>query len=186
MKNIIDTGVRGYLKWLQQDQPAIYAAAAPIIAQKVPEAFSDREQSIAMGSLMGLSDDATSDAAWLLTDSGTGSASAGATDVASAANSGAASSSITSAIASIVNGITQAYTTKQAADVAQQLNAQQLQRVAAGLSPLTISSNSLGIPTIMGAVAANPLTSGGLVLALVAGLGLLFALKGKRGSSARA
>jgi hypothetical protein len=41
MEEIRETGIRGFLKWLQQAQPAIYAKAAPQITQKVPNAFSD-------------------------------------------------------------------------------------------------------------------------------------------------
>lgn len=51
--NIQETGIRGYLKWLKHDQPAIYQIIAPHIVQQVPQAFSDFEQSRAMGSLMG-------------------------------------------------------------------------------------------------------------------------------------
>jgi hypothetical protein len=51
--NIVDTGVRGYLKWLKADQPGIYKAVAAAIVQQAPRAFSDFEQSRAMGALMG-------------------------------------------------------------------------------------------------------------------------------------
>lgn len=192
--NIQDTGIRGYLKWLQQDQPGIYAAAAPQIAQKVPEAFSDREQSIAQGALMGLSDDTTSDNSWLLTDSGGGSGSASAgttttTDVASAANSGAVSSGITGAIGNIVSAISQVYLAKNQVNTLNQVNQIQLQRAAAGLPPLNTGSLQLGIPQaqVNLGLSSTTMTAGGVVLAVAAGLGLLFALSGRgKRSSARA
>lgn len=37
---ITDTGIRGFLKWFKGQQPGIYAKAAPVIAAKVPQAFS--------------------------------------------------------------------------------------------------------------------------------------------------
>lgn len=37
---ITDTGIRGFLKWFQQQQPAIYKAIAPKLPKMVPQAFS--------------------------------------------------------------------------------------------------------------------------------------------------
>jgi hypothetical protein len=42
-KVITDTGIRGFLKWFQVEQPGIYKKVAPLIQQKSPEAFSDYE-----------------------------------------------------------------------------------------------------------------------------------------------
>ncbi len=50
--NITDTGIRGYLKWLKQDQPVLYQLVAPQVVEQAPQAFSDFEQSRAMGALM--------------------------------------------------------------------------------------------------------------------------------------
>lgn len=55
--NIQETGIRGYLKWLKQDQPAIYKSIAAHIVTQAPDAFSNLEQSRAMGSLMGSTSD---------------------------------------------------------------------------------------------------------------------------------
>jgi hypothetical protein len=37
---ITDTGVKGFLKWLQRDQPVIYARVAPALPTVAPRAFS--------------------------------------------------------------------------------------------------------------------------------------------------
>ena len=136
MSEIIDTGLRGYLKWLRRDQPAIYMKVAPVLAAKVPEAFSDREQSNAMGVLMGLGDDAES------------GASGASTDVADAANTGAASPSIGAIIGNLVTAAGQIYLTKTQVDALGKVNDMQLQRVAAGLNPLDVSSLNFGVPTV--------------------------------------
>lgn len=199
MKDINETGVRGYLTWLKKDQPNVYAAVAPIIAQRVPEAFSNYEQSLAQGTLMGFGDDVTDTSAGTTTDfsdSGgfvdTGavmvsqpSASSGATaapavDVSQAANNGASTAAAVGLIGSIVNAFTQTKLAQTQAQTAAQINQQQLQRAQLGLAPLSVSSSSLGIPFISGMVGQSPVTSGTVLLAL-AGLGayLLFGRKGK-------
>ena len=38
---ITDTGIKGYLKWLQQQQPNIYKKVAATISKQIPQAFSD-------------------------------------------------------------------------------------------------------------------------------------------------
>jgi hypothetical protein len=173
--DIQDTGVRGYLKWLKQDQPGLYMKAAAIIAQQVPEAFSDREQSQAMGALMGFADDATG----ITTFFGDSSSSASAgTDVASAANSGASSSSIVSDIGNIVSALGQVYLAKSQVDTLNQVNQIQLQRAAAGLPPLNTSSLSLGVPQVQVGLNSQTLTGGGIALAVVAVLGLAFLVGG--------
>jgi hypothetical protein len=180
--NIQDTGVRGYLKWLQQDQPGLYTLAAPIIAQEVPDAFSDHEQSMAMGGLMGFADDSAPGVTTYFGD-GSSSASAG-TDVASAANSGAASPSIASTISNIVSALGQAYLAKSQVDTLSQVNQIQLQRAAAGLSPLNTSTLSLGVPQVQLGLTQSTMTGGGIALAALVGLGLVFALSGHRGKAA--
>lgn len=40
-EQITETGIRGFLKWFAREQPEIYKAVAPVIAKKVPKAFSD-------------------------------------------------------------------------------------------------------------------------------------------------
>jgi hypothetical protein len=171
--NIQDTGIRGYLKWLQRDQPGIYKAIAPQIAQYAPEAFSDYEQSQAMGSLMGLGDGLT-------TFFGTDSSPDPSTDVASAANSGASSPSITSMISNLVGAASQAYLAKTQVDNLKAINNIQLQRAQMNLSPLDTSSLTLGVPQVNVGLSKGTLTGGGIALAVGAGLALLFLLSGKR------
>ncbi len=155
MNNITETGIRGYLKWLQQDQPGLYAKVAAKIAQAVPEAFSDREQSHAQGALMGFGDAANPNS-----------------DVSDAANSGAASPSVTSVINNIVNAASQAYMAKQQADLYAQINQAQLQRAQLGLGPSAVATSNMGIPYIAGSnvTASMPpatwLVLGGIALAL--------------------
>lgn len=172
--NIQDTGIRGYLKWLQGDQPGIYKAIAPQIAQYAPEAFSDYEQSQAMGSLMGLGDGWT-------TFFGTDSSPAPSADVATAANSGASSPGITSMISNLVGAVGQVFLAKTQVDTLKQVNNIQLQRAQQGLSPLDTSSLNLGVPQVNVGLSKGTLTGGGIALAVVGGLGLLFLLSGKRG-----
>lgn len=184
--NIQDTGVRGYLKWLKSDQPGLYATVAPIIAQRIPEAFSDREQSIAQAALMGLADDGDAPDFFVgitpySPDQTPSSASAGQDggDVASAANTGAASSGIMGTIANLVNTFAQYKLNSQQADIFKQVNAQQAQAVAAGNPPLAIRTTSLGIPFISGPGASGGTLTGAAV-AVAAVVGLLIFL-GRRG-----
>jgi hypothetical protein len=189
--NIQDTGIRGYLKWLQQDQPQLYLAAAPIIAQQLPEVFSDREQSAAMGGLMGMSDaisDAVSGVTTLFDTSDTYNPSASGTagaDVASAENSGTASPSITNIIGNIVSALSQGYLAKTQVDTLNQVNQIQLQRAQMGLAPLNTGSLSLGIPQVNLGLSSGTLAGGGIALAAVVGLGLLFLFTSRAKRSAR-
>jgi hypothetical protein len=189
--NITDTGVRGYLKWLKQDQPNVYRVVAPVIAQRFPEAFSDHEQSVALGFL---NDDApgvttTFDPTSSFDTSATSASSgAGAPDVAQAANTGATSPSVANDIANLVTNTTQAlsqafnqYQLTQAQITAvNNINALQAQHMAAGNPPATVSSSSLNIPFISGPVSAA--TAGtGLGVAILGILGLAFLMKKRRG-----
>ncbi len=182
MKNIQDTGIRGYLKWLQQDQPGLYAAIAPQIVAQAPEAFSDYEQSRGMSTLMGLSDDGVT-TTFDTTDTFNPSATVTAPDVASAANSGSSSPSVTSIISSLVAAAGQVFLAKSQVDTLQNVNNIQLQRAQAGLPPLNTSSLSLGIPQI--SLSQSTLTGGGIALAVGGLLGLAWLMKGS-GRRARA
>jgi len=182
--NIQDTGVRGYLRWLQHDQPQLYAVAAPIIAQRVPDAFSDREQSMGQGALMGFADDATGVTTYFGDGSTTfnpsGASASGGTDVASAANSGASSPSIVGTISNIVSALAQGYLAKSQVDTLNQVNQIQLQRAQAGLAPLNTGSLQLGVPQVNLGLSTGTLTGGGIALVAIVGLGLLFAFGGRR------
>lgn len=177
MQQIYDTGIRGYLRWLQQDQPEVYRVAAPIIAQKVPDAFSDHEQSLGQGALMGFADDAGSSGTSGAT-SGDGSASAGP-DVADAANAGSASPNVIGAIGAIVNGIASLRLQGAQLNTYSQINNAQLQRAATAGLPLATTTGSLGIPLISGFSAApGSITGNGVLIAVAAVVALL--LLGRR------
>ncbi len=187
---ITDTGVRGYLKWLKADQPGLYATVAPVIAQRVPEAFSDREQSIAQAALMGLAQDdaAPGETTFFgttppfLPDQTTSSASAvqGGGDVASAANTGAASSGVMGSILGIVNTFAQYKLNAQQNDIFQQVNAQQAARVAAGLPVNEVSTSKLGVPFISGPASnAGKITGAAIGVATVVGLLIFLGRRGR-------
>lgn len=184
MSNIQDTGVRGYLKWLQQDQPGLYSVVAPQIVLQAPEAFSDFEQSRAMSTLMGLGDDSGITTTFDSTDlfgNPTATVSASAPDVASAANSGSSSPSVTSIISGLVAAAGQVFLAKSQVDTLQNVNNIQLQRAQAGLPPLNTSSLSLGIPQVNVGLSQSTLTGGGIALAVGGVLALVFLMKGSGG-----
>lgn len=167
---INETGIRGYLKWLKEDQPGIYRALAPKIAQLVPQAFSDHEQSKALGYLCGA--DSTGGA---VPDSfypgitpysdDIGVSSASGADVSTVANTGTASPSVVNTISNLVGAVGQIYLAKSQVDLLTKVNDVQLQRAAAGLSPLDTSSLSLNVPQVNVGVAPGTLKAGGLGIA---------------------
>ena len=53
---ITDTGVRGFLKWFQRDQPALYKKVAPLLPSAAPGAFSGYRRRL--GSLRAIYKDA--------------------------------------------------------------------------------------------------------------------------------
>jgi hypothetical protein len=188
--DITDTGVRGYLRWLQRDQPGIYKAIAPKIATLVPQAFTDYEQSKAMGYL---SADTTGGAVGDTTffgdtvDAFTGVSSSAQPDVASVANVGTASPSISSILSNLVSGFSQAYLAKSQVDQLTQINNIQLQRAQAGLPPLNTSSLSLGIPQVNLGVSPGTLQAGGIgLIGVVVVVGILAVMFGGRHRGAAA
>lgn len=189
--NNTDTGLRGYLKWLQADQPGLYKIVAPQIAQRLPRAFSDYEQSSAMGALWGLGQDDTSasgtapsdvpDAWW----DPSGASATGTTtspDVASVANSGPTSPDIAASVLNIVNGAIQTYgqyqTSQAKLDAMKQVNQAQMQHAAAGTPMLDIKSNSSGFPQIVGTIPQA--TGGSLAVAAVVVVAVLFFMQSRR------
>lgn len=187
MEEIKETGINGFLKWLQKAQPGLYKKIAPEIASKVPNAFSDFHQgnwktaglsnSQAVAKLNGLGD--VFDMSSLAFDPSV-LGSAPTVDVSDAANSGGSSSSLTDTIGGIVKGISTLYMTKQQADIQQQVVNTQLQRAALGLPPLPTSLSNLGVPQV--SVGLTTGTGGALMIggALLVGM-VLFGMIGKRG-----
>lgn len=181
---IDDTGIRGYLKWLKHDQPGLYALAAPKIAALLPQAFSDFEQSKALGYLCGDNTGAAvGDTTYYgdIVDTFNPGVSSGTTpDVAAVANVGTASPATSNTISNIIAGLGQAYLFKTQADTNTKINNIQIMRAQAGLPPLDISTLGLGVPQVNVGVAPGTLKAGGLGIAsvLLAG-GLFWALFGR-------
>lgn len=188
MQDITDTGVKGFLKWLQMAQPAVYKKVAPQIAAQLPSAFSDyyaggwrtagMTQRQALTRQMHGLGDPTVDLSLPAPD--VSSVTTPTIDISDAANSGDASTSSTSWIGDLVKGVSSLYLTKQQADIQQQVVNTQLQRAAAGLPPLPASLANLGVPQVNVGLSAG--TGGGIAVALgVGGLLLLLSmLKRKR------
>jgi hypothetical protein len=150
---ISDTGMRGFLKWLQREYPpALYQQIANAIQQNIPQVFSGYMLGgwRKFARLNGLADGTT-----------------GTVDTSDAANSTPADVSWANPISQIIGTITGAYL-----NVAQQQNQNaiiqtQLQQAQAGGRPLNVSLGSSGIT--FGSTTA--LSAGGLLL--IGGLGLL-------------
>jgi hypothetical protein len=179
--NIQDTGIRGYLKWLKADQPGIYRAIAPHVTQLAPDAFSNMEQSHAMGALMGMGDGTTT--TFDSTDfwgNPTTVVAPTTTDVAAAANDGTSTPSITSTISNLVGAVGQIFLAKNQVDTLKQVNDIQLQRAQAGLPPLNTSSLSLGVPTVQVGLSKSTMTGAGIAVGLAALLGLGFLMSRRR------
>lgn len=99
--------------------------------------------------------------------------SGSAVDVSDAANNGVSASTIANAIGTVVNSASQAYLTVQQANTQANLINTQLARAAAGLTPLTTSLSSVGVPTVT-IPGLGSVSSGGLLL--VGGAALLLLL----------
>lgn len=149
MQPITDTGMKGFLKWLQGFQPGLYAKIAPELPRKAPQLFADFEAAggvsgAAQRSLSGLGDDAVS----LAPIDVTAGVDLPTVDVADAANSGPTDSSSTDWLSSLINGASQAFMTVSQAQTQQSIVNAQLQRAAAGLPPLSITATQAGVPLI--------------------------------------
>lgn len=170
MRDINDTGTRGFLKWLQADQPGIYARIAPNLPRLAPQLFSDFEAGGAAAGAhrraAGMGD------VTLQPIDVTATGTVPTVDVADAANSTATDGGTASWLSSLINGVSSAYMTVTQANTNQQIVNAQLQRAAQGLPPLSISSGAAGVPTITaGASSSSLLIWGGL--ALLAGVAFL-------------
>lgn len=198
MNTIYDTGIKGFLKWMRADNPGLYAKVAPVLAQKVPQAFSTYEASKSRAATLGrygLGSDLTQSSAGLLdisfdpgqlttTYQATQSLS-DASDVSDVANSGSSTPSITSLITGIVGGISSLYLAKNQVDIQKQVTDIQLQRAQSGLPPLPISTSQLGVPQVaigLSNSTQSMLMWGGLALGALVLVGMS---AGGRGSSKR-
>jgi hypothetical protein len=140
---ITATGTRGFLQWLQTNQPAIYRRARPTIVKQAGSALS----------LAGL----------------------GLTDPTTTAAETPAPTSWADSLKNIVMAASQAYLSREQIKAQSKVVDLQLNRARAGLPPLDIDLNSMGLqpPQVQVGVADNTLKMGALVLG---GLGLLYVL----------
>jgi hypothetical protein len=184
---ISDTGLKGFLLWLKQDQPAVYKATAAKIAQTVPRGFSGFNGSLKMTRRLAAANRSMrlrglGDCCGGLTTVGICSALASPNiciDTSCAANSGTTCSSSLTGIANIINSVTGAALSASQQASYNQILQQQLARANSGLPPLTVSSSASGIPILSG---LSGLTSGGTGTLLLVGGGavLLYLLFGKK------
>jgi hypothetical protein len=155
---IRDTGMRGFLKWAQQEYPpAIYQQIANGIQQHIPQAFSGYMLGgwRRFNRLNGLSDSTTP-----------------TVDTSDAANSTASSPSWGADISAIIGTATGAYLNIEQQQNQQAIINAQLQAAANGRAPLPISLSSSGIT-----FGTAGITAGSLVLFAVLGFVGLKALK---------
>jgi len=198
---ISDTGLKGFLKWYQREQPEVYKAIAPALAKKFPRAFSDYNQSLAqdmrhrasmvgmrgLRGLLGHMGDDTSDSAItdITFDSGSLAVPTSVTtavDTADAANSGSTDSSTTSWLSSLIGGLTQGALAVNQVKTAQQVTQLQLQRAQAGLPPLNIDMGTLGVPTMSVGLSSGTQS---LLMYIALGAGALLLLGGLTKSRAK-
>jgi hypothetical protein len=172
------TGLKGFLQWLQQDQPAIYSATASKIAKAVPKGFSGFNGSaktsarLAVGRrsmrLRGYGALGCCAIQSIGTCAATCSTPNFCINTSCAANSGATCASSLSGVASIIGSVASAALTASEASTYNDLVQTQLNRASTGLSPLQLSSTTAGVPVVSGALGG----SAGTIL-LIAGAGLL-------------
>jgi hypothetical protein len=179
------TGFKGFLQWLQQDQPAVYTATAPKLVRAVPKGFSGHNASALtnirlrqgrrsmqlrgyrLGGCCGLQN--------VQTCCGTPPPVGVCIDTSCAANSGSTCASTLTGVANIINSVAgAALNAQQQADYNSMIQSQ-LARAQTGLSPLTLSSSAIGVPTISGGALGLSSTTGTLLL-IGGGLLALWAL----------
>jgi hypothetical protein len=205
---VTETGIQGFLKWLQRENPTAYQQIAPALPAVDPRMFSDYSQSRAqivrgragvaslaaragrMGALgqaeystqiPTLSESDLTPINVSVDDSTLTTAVPTNVDTTDAANQGSGTSTAsTDWISSAIHGITSLWLTKSQLQTSQAITNLQLQRAQSGLSPLNIGLGANGIPMISG----SALGGGSTLLLLGGGLLVLFMLM--RGGSRRA
>jgi hypothetical protein len=176
------TGLRGFLQWLQQDQPAIYAATAAQIQKAVPRGFSGFNgavtQKIRLSQgrrSMRLRGYAGFGCCAPLQSVGLCAAMAPAPsfnfcspNVSCAANMGPTCNSTLTGVANIISSVAGAALSQEQLNSYNNMVQQQLQRASSGTWPLGVTSASLGIQKIGGASGSTwLLLGGGLLLAVM-------------------
>lgn len=179
---ITATGLRGFLQWLQADQPAIYAATAKQIAKAVPRGFSGFNGSVLQTRrlragnrsmrLRGFGDCCGVQSVGICAALTTPSI---CFDTSCAANTGTSSAVDLTGIANIINSVSGAALSASEASSYNSMVQSQLARAQQGLAPLTLTSGAAGIRTI-----ASSLTSGtGGTILLIGGAAVLLWLLAK-------
>lgn len=120
MATIKETGLKGYFKWLKQNQPRVYAD----VKKKLPANSGLGDTTISP----------TQPFNWQ---------SSG--DLSTAASSGAASTTTTSALQNLITAGAQAYLTATQLKAQAQLTKIQLQRAAEGKAPLDVNVSDYGL-----------------------------------------
>jgi len=190
MEEIKETGIRGFLKWLQMTQPAVYAKAAPEIAKNIPAAFSDYHAggwrtaglspSQAVDKLNGLGIGPEAIQLDSLSFDTSSVSAPKPVDVSTAANEGDASTSTTDLIGGIVKGVSSLWMTKQQVDIQNKVVNTQLARAAAGLPPMNVDLSQYGVPRVSVGLSTGTGTALGIGAAIVAAIFFLPKLLGLR------
>ncbi len=190
MDEIKETGIRGFLKWLQVAQPAVYAKAAPQIAKNIPAAFSDYHAggwrtaglspSQAVDKLNGLGIGPEAIQLDSLSFDTSSVSAPKPVDVSTAANAGDASTSTTDLIGGIVKGVSSLWMTKQQVDIQNKVVNTQLARAAAGLPPMNVDLSQYGVPRVSVGLSTGTGTALGIGAAIVAAIFFLPRLMGGR------
>jgi hypothetical protein len=186
MKPITVTGMQGFLLWLQQDQPGIYAKLLPMLPKIAPEIFVAKNslgklQSIyktgmrhrasqKLGALgcyicdiapLSCSFEPSYDCSVALSDVCVGTICPGpaptvdyscptpaTTPSPSTASTGYTAPTTAAAVGSAISGIASAVLTASQAATLASIIQSQLARAQSGESPASVSSKTLGVPTV--------------------------------------
>jgi hypothetical protein len=196
-KPIAQTGLKGFLLWLKQDQPGIYQATAAAIAKAAPKGFSNYNASVvtrmrksqgrrSMAQFGSLGDDSDSMLQSVSFDSSDSSLLPDdisyAPDTSTVANSGTTDAATLNSVANIINSVAGAALGEQQQQTYSQLVNAQLARAQQGTNPLVLSSRTAGIP-LLGSLTSS---SGGLLVLGIGAVVLLALLGGRGGARAHA
>lgn len=181
------TGLKGFLQWLQQDQPAVYKATAAKIAKAAPKGFSGFNGSVLTGKRLAAGKrsmrlrgyGSLGCCSCMFSPVGTCAALMGCNiciDTSCAANSGATCASSLTGIANIINSVTGAALSASQQASYNSMVQSQLNRAYTGLSPLTLSSSAAGVPLLSGLGSGST----GTIVLLGGGAVLLYLLLGRK------
>jgi hypothetical protein len=187
------TGLKGFLQWLQYDQPAIYAATAAKIAKAAPRGFSGFNGSTLASMRLAQGRRSMRLRGYL------GGCCAGSCmlapvpsvscvtpmpnvciDVSCAANSGATCASSLTGVANIITAVSGAALNASQAAAYNSMVQSQLARASTGLSPLTLSSVSAGVPIVSASSLGLTASSSSTLLWIGGGALLLWMLLGRK------